>query len=82
MLCCRSRIAARVVIASREPDSTNPNDLGHGFDLLTRSYATPGADPVLQAGSPSSVGTAPIRFRDGAMGFCCIGQPRSRPKSC
>ena len=24
--------------------AANPDDLGHGFDLLTRSYATPVAD--------------------------------------
>jgi hypothetical protein len=30
----------------------NPEDLGHGFDLLTRSYATPVADAALR-GDPA-----------------------------
>ena len=29
--------------------AANPDDLGHGFDLLTRSYATPGADAARAA---------------------------------
>ena len=29
--------------------TANPDDLGHGFDLLTRSYATPVADAARAA---------------------------------
>jgi hypothetical protein len=29
--------------------AANPDDMGHGFDLLTRSYATPVADAARDA---------------------------------
>jgi hypothetical protein len=32
--------------------AANPDDLGHGFDLLTRSYATPVADAARATGGP------------------------------